>query len=99
MPVPNWIGASGWPPSSAWDAVRQGPDPSTASTFLVVGEAGIGKSRLVAEVLDRVEASGGKVLGGACLPYYANVSLWPFARILERELGSVDDDAERLQRL
>jgi hypothetical protein len=41
----------------------------------------------VAEVLDRVEASGGRVLGGACLPYYANVSLWPIARILERVLA------------
>ena len=59
------------------------------AAFLVVGEAGIGKSRLVAEILDRVEASGGKVLGGACLPYYANVSLWPIARMLERVLGPV----------
>src|SRR3954449_5078200 len=33
---------------SAWDAVRQETEPST-TTFLVVGEAGIGKSRLVAE--------------------------------------------------
>ena len=41
--------------------------PPVGATFLVVGEAGIGKSRLVAEVLDRVEASGGRVLGaGAC---------------------------------
>jgi class 3 adenylate cyclase/tetratricopeptide (TPR) repeat protein len=83
---------------SAWDAVRQETEPST-TTFLVVGEAGIGKSRLVAEVLDRVEASGGKVLGGACLPYYANVSLWPIARMLERELGSVGDETDRLRRL
>jgi class 3 adenylate cyclase/tetratricopeptide (TPR) repeat protein len=84
---------------SAWDAVRQGTEPSTPAAFLVIGEPGIGKSRLVAEVLDRVEASGGKVLGGACLPYYANVSLWPIARMLERELGSMDDDPDRLHRL
>ena len=53
----------------------------------MVGEAGIGKSRLVAEILDRVEASGGASSASACLPYYANVSLWPIARLLERELG------------
>ena len=35
--------------------------PGTA--FVVAGEAGIGKSRLVAEVVDRVEASAGRVLG------------------------------------
>src|SRR5215218_709288 len=84
---------------AAWDAVRQATGSSTADTFLVVGEAGIGKSRLVAEVLDRVEASGGNVLGGACLPYYANVSLWPIARMLERALGPVGEDTDRLARL
>jgi class 3 adenylate cyclase/tetratricopeptide (TPR) repeat protein len=83
----------------SWDAVRQRTEPADGVSFLVVGEAGIGKSRLVAEVLDRVEASGGKVLGGACLPYYANVSLWPIARMLERALGSAGDDGDRLQPL
>jgi class 3 adenylate cyclase/tetratricopeptide (TPR) repeat protein len=72
---------------AAWRAVREAPGSSSRAAFLVVGEAGIGKSRLVAEVLDRVEASGGRVLGAACLPYYANVSLWPIARMLQRVLG------------
>ena len=40
-----------------------GRRPGGPAAFLVAGEAGIGKSRLVAEVLDRVEASGGRVLG------------------------------------
>ena len=61
----------------AWEAIRERGAPAAGSTFLVAGEAGIGKSRLVAEVLDRVEASSGKVLGVGCLPYYTNVSLWP----------------------
>ena len=68
-------------------AIRRARRRAGGAAFLVVGEAGIGKSRLVAEVLDRVEASGGRVLGAACLPYYANVSLWPIARLLERVLG------------
>jgi class 3 adenylate cyclase len=80
---------------TAWSAVRQAEDP-TGAAFLVVGEAGIGKSRLVVEVLDRVEASGGRVLGVGCLPYYASVSLWPVARLLERELGVTADDPDRL---
>jgi tetratricopeptide (TPR) repeat protein len=81
---------------SAWNAIRETAERPAGGTFLVVGEAGIGKSRLVAEVLDRVEASGGKVLGAGCLPYYANVSLWPIARLLERVLGIVGDDSDRL---
>ncbi|MGY1603664.1 ATP-binding protein [Geodermatophilus sp. SYSU D00815] len=80
---------------ASWQALQQAPGTATAP-FLVVGEAGIGKSRLVAEVLDRVEASGGRVLGAACLPYYANVSLWPIARLLERVLGRLDADTDRL---
>jgi class 3 adenylate cyclase/tetratricopeptide (TPR) repeat protein len=51
---------------SAWHAVQQWTGRPADTTFLVVGEAGIGKSRLVADVLDRVEASGGRVLGAGC---------------------------------
>src|SRR4051795_36182 len=69
---------------SAWEDLRHGGGPT--APFLVVGEAGIGKSRLAAELLDRVQASGGTVLGAVCLPYYANVSLWPMVRLLERVL-------------
>jgi class 3 adenylate cyclase/tetratricopeptide (TPR) repeat protein len=84
---------------SAWNAICRSAQASAGAAFLVVGEAGIGKSRLVAEVLDRVESSGGKVLGGACLPYYANVSLWPIARMLERALGPGGDHSDRLRPL
>src|SRR3954447_15456661 len=78
----------------AWEAVQRGV--GTSAAFLVVGEPGIGKSRLSAEVLDRVEASGGRVVGAACLPYYANVSLWPIARLLEGSLGRLGKDVDRL---
>ena len=81
---------------TAWADVRRATVPPAGAAFLLVGEAGIGKSRLVAEVLDRVEASGGRVLGVGCLPYYANVSLWPMARLLERVLGLASDDSDRL---
>jgi class 3 adenylate cyclase len=81
---------------AAWDDVRQRAGP-TVAPFLVVGEAGIGKTRLVVEVLDRVEATGGRVLGTACLPYYANVSLWPVMRLFERMLSRLRDDTDRLR--
>lgn len=82
----------------AWETIRERSVP-VGSTFLVVGEAGIGKSRLAAEILDRVEASSGKVLGVGCLPYYANVSLWPITWTLERLLGVAGGDADRLHPL
>jgi class 3 adenylate cyclase/tetratricopeptide (TPR) repeat protein len=83
----------------AWGAIRERSVPVVGSSILVVGEAGIGKSRLAAEVLDRVEASSGKVLGVGCLPYYANVSLWPITWTLERLLGVAGGDADRLRPL
>ncbi|MFC4694171.1 ATP-binding protein [Geodermatophilus arenarius] len=81
---------------AAWDAVRRG---DTGAAFLVVGEPGIGKSRLAAEVLDRVEASGGRVVGAACLPYHANVSLWPIARMIERLVSRAGEGGDRLRPL
>jgi class 3 adenylate cyclase/tetratricopeptide (TPR) repeat protein len=83
----------------SWQAIRERAVPEAGSTFLVVGEPGIGKSRLVAEVLDRVEATGGKVLGVSCLPYYANVSLWPIARTVERLLDVAGGDTDLLRPL
>jgi class 3 adenylate cyclase/tetratricopeptide (TPR) repeat protein len=79
---------------AAWQEVQQRSAPTPP--FLVVGEAGIGKSRLVAEVLDRVEASGGRVFGTACLPYYANVSLWPVSKLIERGLARQGPDVDKL---
>jgi class 3 adenylate cyclase/tetratricopeptide (TPR) repeat protein len=81
---------------AAWRTVRRSKDAPPGSAFLVVGEAGIGKSRIVAELVDRVEASGGTVLGAACLPYYANVSLWPIARLVERVLSRSGEGMDRL---
>jgi class 3 adenylate cyclase/tetratricopeptide (TPR) repeat protein len=74
---------------TAWRTLTERPEHPGA-VFLVTGEAGIGKSRLVVELLDRVQCSGGEVLGAGCLPYYANVPLWPLARMLERALGIAD---------
>ena len=75
----------------AWEKVRD--EQGGGRAFLLVGEAGIGKTRLVAEVLDRVEAGGGTALGAGSLPYYSNVSLWPITRALERAIDGEGDEA------
>jgi serine/threonine protein kinase len=47
----------------------------------VLGEAGVGKSRLAAELLDEVGASSW-VLRGRCLPYGEGITFWPITEAL-----------------
>jgi class 3 adenylate cyclase/tetratricopeptide (TPR) repeat protein len=48
--------------------------------FTLLGPAGIGKSRLVAEFAAR---SGATLLQGRCLPYGEGITLWPFREIVD----------------
>ncbi|HEX9643905.1 MAG TPA: adenylate/guanylate cyclase domain-containing protein [Acidimicrobiia bacterium] len=85
--------------TSLWDEVVGGSGPVAAT--LVLGEAGIGKSRLVAELRAGVVGAGGDVIELACLPYFTNSALWPAGRMMERALGIRDDttSVDRLGRL
>ena len=49
-----------------------------AYQFTLLGPAGIGKSRLVRELEDRVDAT---VLSGRCLPYGEGITYWPLTEI------------------
>jgi class 3 adenylate cyclase/tetratricopeptide (TPR) repeat protein len=60
----------------------------------VVGEAGVGKSRLVRAL---IEATGGRarVLRGRCLPYGEGITFWPILSIVREACGiSTDDPAD-----
>jgi len=63
-----------------------------ARLVLVVGDAGIGKTRFVAEGLARVAASGMSVISGGCLPLAAKLPLLPVADALG-ELARLDGGA------
>jgi class 3 adenylate cyclase/tetratricopeptide (TPR) repeat protein len=60
--------------------------------FTVMGAAGVGKSRLVAEFLTGVrnEAS---VLSGRCLPYGEGITYWPIGEIVREAAGISDQDS------
>ena len=47
----------------------------------LVGEAGVGKSRLVAEALASIEAT---VVRGRCLPYGEGITYWPVVEVLKQ---------------
>jgi class 3 adenylate cyclase/tetratricopeptide (TPR) repeat protein len=62
--------------------------------FTVLGSAGIGKSRLLREFLDRVDG-GTTVLTGRCLPYGEGITYWPLVEMFGGDPTAVDLDANR----
>ena len=61
----------------------------------VVGEAGVGKSRLLREFSRRVTEldPSVEIRTGRCLPYGAGIVYWALAEILRLECGIVDSDS------
>ena len=56
----------------------------------IVGDAGVGKSRLVAEALARIEAT---TVRGRCLPYGEGITYWPVVEVL-KQLDTLPPDSE-----
>jgi class 3 adenylate cyclase/tetratricopeptide (TPR) repeat protein len=62
----------------------------SARLATVVGEAGVGKSRLAQEVTSRVD---GTVLRGRCLSYGEGITFWPIAEIVREAAYIRDEDS------
>jgi len=58
--------------------------------FTILGTAGVGKSRLVAEFLQSLD--GATVVGGRCLSYGEGISYWPVTAAVKELLGPSPDD-------
>ena len=56
----------------------------------VLGQPGVGKSRLVAEFLQRV-GDQARVVRGRCLPYGRGITFWPLVEIV-RDAAAIGDD-------
>jgi tetratricopeptide (TPR) repeat protein len=84
----------------AWRAAAAGTRPR-GTCVAVVGEGGIGKSRLVGELQMEAAVDGATVieLGGASLQ--SGAGLWPLRQLLEERagLGGPADEPDRLRRL
>lgn len=72
-----------------------------ASALALVGEAGLGKSRLVEALRERLMGSAQQTVELQCSPYYRNTALHPVSDMLERWIGLPRDAANerRLLRL
>ncbi len=83
-----------------WKRARD-TEREPAECAAVVGDAGIGKSRLVAALVDAVEGDGGVVVEIAGAPLETGSGLWPIRRLIETRAGFFRgaDSIERLHRL
>jgi class 3 adenylate cyclase/pSer/pThr/pTyr-binding forkhead associated (FHA) protein len=59
----------------------------------LVGPAGIGKSKLVHELIARL-AQRANVLKGRCLPYGEGITFWPIAEVVKQAAEIHEDDSQ-----
>ena len=71
-----------------WAGALEGKGP----TVLLTGEPGIGKSRQIAELRQRVAVPALQVIECRCSPYQQSSPLHPFVDMFERRLGRVRDN-------
>jgi class 3 adenylate cyclase/tetratricopeptide (TPR) repeat protein len=70
------------------DAWEQAQTESRCELVTVVGDAGVGKSRLVAEALAAIDARVGR---GRCLPYGEGITYWPMVEVV-KQLAALPSD-------
>jgi class 3 adenylate cyclase len=63
---------------------------SCCELVTVVGDAGLGKSRLAAEALASIEA---RVVRGRCLPYGVGITYWPVVEVV-KQLNALPSDPD-----
>jgi class 3 adenylate cyclase/tetratricopeptide (TPR) repeat protein len=88
-PEPRFVGRESELASirEAWEKVRT---ERRCELLTVVGEAGVGKSRLIAEALASLD---GRLVQGRCLPYGEGITYWPVVEILRQLRASPPDEA------
>jgi class 3 adenylate cyclase/tetratricopeptide (TPR) repeat protein len=72
--------------AEAWDRALGGP---RCELVTVVGDPGVGKSRLVAEGLAQMEA---RVVRGRCLSYGEGITYWPVVEVVKQVDGLPSDE-------
>ncbi|MEO8229854.1 MAG: adenylate/guanylate cyclase domain-containing protein [Chloroflexota bacterium] len=78
----------------AFDQTVQDRSPQL---FTLLGAAGVGKSRLVAEFLDSI-VSAALVLRGRCLPYGEGITYWPLRDVVHAAAGIAEEDSREVAR-
>lgn len=75
------------------DAFGRALADSHCEVVTVLGQAGMGKSRLIEEFVRHVGGHA-QVLRGRCLPYGDGITFWPIAEALRQAAGILFEDGE-----
>jgi class 3 adenylate cyclase/ABC-type lipoprotein export system ATPase subunit len=78
----------------SWQRATQG----NGHVVLLAGEAGMGKSRLLEALAERVRGERHRLLRCQCSPYHGNSVLFPFKKLLRHRLD-IDPDASAEENL
>jgi class 3 adenylate cyclase/tetratricopeptide (TPR) repeat protein len=78
-------------------AFERAVSDGSCQLFTILGTAGVGKSRLVAEFLGSVRDQA-RVVRGRCLPYGEGITYWAVAEIVRQAAGIKDGDAAGTER-
>ncbi len=80
-----------------WQLAQDGE----GQVVLLSGEAGIGKSRILNALREKLEREGAKIMRFECPPYYVNSAFWPNINNFERTLKFARDEtpASKLDKL
>jgi class 3 adenylate cyclase/tetratricopeptide (TPR) repeat protein len=70
-------------------------DNRRARLVAVVGDAGVGKSRLIREFATRAEEQA-RLIRGRCLPYGDGITFWPLAEAIREAAGITNEDSPRV---
>ena len=86
--------------AAALETFRSCVDEGRCRLLTVVAQAGLGKSRLIAEILRSI-GDGARVVRGRCLSYGDGATFLPLVEAVQRAagIGSEDDDGQALVKL
>ena len=73
----------------AWSNAKAG----SGAGMLLVGEAGIGKSRLTRGLIDAVATDDHDRVSLQCSPHHSDSALWPIVQLLQSEIQFAADDS------
>ncbi len=77
------------------DAWRRAETEQRCELVTILGEAGVGKSRLIGEALHPLDA---RIVEARCLPYGEGITYWPVTEIV-KQLGTMPSDAAAAEAL